>query len=83
MQPSAARNTFRQFNSSPEVIRLVVMLYVKYPPSLRNVGDLLHECDIDAWNEAVQHWWNRFGRLFAAETRKQRASRMRGFGQRR
>ena len=32
---------FRYFNSSPEVIRLVVMMYVKYPLSLRNVEDLL------------------------------------------
>jgi len=28
---------FRYFNSSPEVIRLVVMMYLKYPLSLRNV----------------------------------------------
>ena len=36
-------NPFRYFNSSPEVIRLVVMMYVKYPLSLRNVEDLLAE----------------------------------------
>lgn len=34
-------NPFRHFNSSPEVIRLVVMMYVKYPLSLRKVEDLL------------------------------------------
>jgi hypothetical protein len=28
---------FRCFNSSPEVIRLAVLTYVKYPLSLRNV----------------------------------------------
>ena len=27
-------NPFRYFNSSPEVIRLVVMMYVRYPLSL-------------------------------------------------
>ena len=32
-------NPFRYFNSSPEVIRLVVMMYVRYPLSLRNVED--------------------------------------------
>ena len=32
---------FRYFNSSPEVIRLVVMMYVRFPLSLRNVEDLL------------------------------------------
>lgn len=36
-------NPFRYFDSSPEVIRLVVMIYVKYPLSLRNVEDLLAE----------------------------------------
>ena len=33
-------NPFRYFNSSPEVIRLVVVMYVKYPLSLRNVEAL-------------------------------------------
>ena len=31
-------NPFRYFNSSPEVIRLVVMMYVRYPLSLPNVA---------------------------------------------
>ena len=43
-QPS---NPFRYFDSSPEVIRLVVMMYVKFPLSLRNVEDLLFERGID------------------------------------
>jgi len=34
-------NPFRYFNSSPEVIRLVVMMYVRYPLSLRNVEESL------------------------------------------
>ena len=40
-------NPFRYFNSSPEVIRLVVMMYVRYPLSLCNVEDLLFERGID------------------------------------
>jgi putative transposase len=36
-------NPLRYFNSSPEVIRLVVMMYVKFPLSLRDVEDLLVE----------------------------------------
>ncbi len=35
------RNPFHYFNSSPEVIRLVVMTYIRYPLSLRQVEDLL------------------------------------------
>ena len=40
---SKPANPFRCFNSSPEVIRLVVMLYVRFQLSLRNVEDLLFE----------------------------------------
>jgi putative transposase len=40
---SAMSNPFRYFNSSPEVIRVVVMMYVRYPLSLRNVENLLAE----------------------------------------
>ena len=75
-------NPFRYSNSSPEVIRLVVMMYVKYPLSLRNVEDLLAERGIDISYETVRYWWNRFGRLFAAEIRKKRVvARMRGYPQ--
>ena len=70
---------FRYFNSSPEVIRLVVMMYVRFPLSLRNVEDLLFERGIDICHETVRHWWNRFGPLFAADVRRQRVSRMRAF----
>ena len=72
-------NPFRYFNSSPEVIRLVVMMYVRYPLSLRNVEDLLAERGIDISHETVRFWWNWFGPMFAAEIRKRRAAHMRGF----
>jgi putative transposase len=74
-----ARSTdpFRYFDSSPEVIRLVVMMYIKYPLSLRNVEDLLFERGIDICHETVRLWWNRFGPMFAAEIRKKRVDRMR------
>jgi len=77
MSPSC--NPFRYFNSSPEVIRLVVLMYVRFPPSLRNVADLLFERGIHLCHETVRFWWNRFGPLFAADIRRQRAGRMRGF----
>ena len=37
------QDPFRYFNNSPEVIRSAVMLYVRYPLSLRQVEDLLFE----------------------------------------
>jgi putative transposase len=74
-------NPFRYFNSSPEVIRLVVMMYVRYPLSLRNVEDLLAERGIDISHETVRFWWNRFGPLFAAEIRKRRVTDICGYPQ--
>ena len=65
-------NPFRCFNSSPEVIRLAVMMYIRYPLSLRQVEDLLFERNIDICHETVRFWWNRFGPMFAAEIRKRR-----------
>ena len=47
---------FRWFDSSPEVICLVVMMYVRYLLSLRNVEDLLHERGIDICHETVRLW---------------------------
>ena len=66
------KNPFRYFNSSPEVIRLTVMMYIRYPLSLRQVEDLLFERGIDLCHETVRLWWNRFGPMFAAEIRKHR-----------
>ena len=70
---------FRYFHSAPEVIREVVMLYVRFPLSLRNVEDLLFERGYDLCHETVRLWWNRFGPMFASEIRRKRISHMRGF----
>jgi hypothetical protein len=70
---------FLRFNSSPEVIRLVVMMYIRFPLSLRNVEELLFERGIDICHETVRMWWNRFGPMFAGDVRRQRVSRTRGF----
>src|ERR1700709_2024086 len=78
-RPRKPDSPFRYFNSSPEVIRLVVMMYVRFPLSLRNVEDLLFERGIDICHETVRMWWNRFGPMFAGDIRRQRVSRMRGF----
>ena len=60
------RSPFRYFKTSPEIVRLAVMMYVRFPLSLRNVEDLLYERGIDISYETVLFWWNRFGPLFAA-----------------
>ncbi len=42
------KNPFRYFKTSPEIIRLAVMMYVRFPLSLRNIEDLFHERGIEA-----------------------------------
>ncbi|WP_073198372.1 IS6 family transposase [Roseovarius marisflavi] len=70
------RSPFRYFKPSPEIIRLAVMLYVRFPLSLRNVEDLLNERGIDVSHESVRYWWHRFGPMFASEIRKRRIAAM-------
>jgi putative transposase len=71
------RSPFRYFRTSPEIIRLAVMMYVRFPLSLRNVEDLLHERGIEVSHETVRFWWLRFGPMFAAEIRRKRVSGLR------
>ena len=51
-------NPFRYFNSSPEVIRLAVMMHIRYPLSLRQVEDLPSERGIDICPETVRWRWH-------------------------
>jgi len=68
--------SFRYFKTSPEIIQLAAMLYVRLPLSLRNVEDLLHERGVDVSYESVRYWWHRFGSKFASEIKKRRAGDM-------
>ena len=54
-RPKKPASPVRYFNSSPEVIRLVVVMYVRFPLSLSNVKDLLFERGIDLCHETVRH----------------------------
>ncbi len=48
-----SQNPFLYFKTSREIIQLAVMMYVRFPLSLRNVEDLLHERGIDVCHERV------------------------------
>lgn len=61
---------FRYF----QLIREVVMLYVRFPLLLRKVEDLLFERGYDLCHETVRVWWNRFGPMFATDIRRRRVS---------
>lgn len=71
------RSPFRYIKTSPEFIRLAVMMYIRFPLALRNVEAPLHERGIDICHETVRSWWHRFGPLFASEIRKRRVGGMR------
>jgi len=47
------RSHIRYFKTSPEIIRLTVMMYVQFPISLRNIEELLHERGINISQETV------------------------------
>lgn len=52
-------------------------MYVRFPLSLRNVEDLLHERGIDVSHETIRFWWNRFRPVFAAEILKRHVESLR------
>ena len=56
-----AHNPFKYFKTSPKIIRLAVMYYVRYPLSFRQVEDILHERGVDICHETVWFWVERFG----------------------
>ena len=56
---------------------MAVMLYVRFPLSLRNVEDLLNERGVDISHETVRFWWNRFGPIFAGEIKRRRIQALR------
>ena len=65
--PKKSASQLRYFNSSPEVIRLAVLMYLRFALSLRNVEDLLFGRRIDICRETVRYWSNRLGATFAVD----------------
>jgi putative transposase len=57
----------------------VVLMYVRFRLSFRNVQDLLFGRSIEICYETARFWWNRFGPMFTGDIRRQRVSVMRGF----
>ncbi len=49
------RNPVGYFNGSPEVIRVAVTIYIRYPLSLRQLEDLLSARGIDICHETVRY----------------------------
>ena len=68
--------SFRYLKTSPEIIQIAVMLYVRFPLSLRNLEDLLNERGLDVSYESVGYWWHRFGSQFARQIKKRRVGGM-------
>lgn len=58
------QNPFKYYKTSPEIIKLAVMYYIRYPLSLRQVEDILHERGIDVCHETIRYWWNKLVQFF-------------------
>ena len=50
------------------------MYYVRYPLSLRQVEDILHERGIDICHETVRYWIDKLGSIIAKDLKKQKPS---------
>ena len=50
------QSLLRYYRTSPQIIRVVLMLYVRSSLSLRNVDDLRHERGIEVSHETVRFW---------------------------
>jgi hypothetical protein len=59
------------------VILLQVMLRIRFPLSLRNAEDRLHERSSEVSHETGRFWWGRTVAMFAAGIRRSRAGQMR------
>ena len=73
-----AHNPFKHFKTSPKIIRLAVMYYVRYPLSFRHVEDILSERGVDICHETVRFWAERFGSKFARALSDKRSLRRSG-----
>jgi putative transposase len=68
--------SFRHFKTSPKIIQLALMLYVRFPLLLRNVEEMRHERGVDVSYESIWYWWHRFCPKFASEIKKRRVGGM-------
>ena len=65
------RNRFRYFKTSPDIPRLAVMMYIRFPLSLRQVEDLLHERGLDInYETGLAAMEVASGRCFRADQRQ-------------
>ena len=72
-----SKSPSRYLKTSLEIIRLAVMMYVRFPLSLRNVEDLFHELGMDICHESIRLMVDRFGHIFARELKECRSQVMR------
>ena len=63
-------NHFKYYKTSPEIIKMAIMYYVRYPLSLRQVEDILHERRINIYHETIRYWLNKLGSVVAKSLKK-------------
>ena len=60
-------NPFKYYKSSPEIIKLAIMFYVRFPLSLRNVEDILHMRGNNITHETIRYWWTKLWPIVTRE----------------
>ena len=62
--------SFCYFKTSPQIIQLTEMLYVRFPISLRNVEELLHARREDVSYYSIRYWRHSLGSQCVSEIKK-------------
>ena len=63
---------FKYYKTSPDIIKMAIMYYVRYPLSLRQVEDILHERGIDICHETVRYWVDKLGSFIAKDLKNKK-----------
>ena len=66
--------SFARYGFPADTIRQAVWLYLRFTLSFRDVEDLMAQRGIDLSYETIRMWTRKFGRLFAHNLRKSRAT---------
>ena len=60
------KNILKYYKTSPEIIKMAIMYYVRYPLSFRQVEVILHERGIDVCHETIRYWVDKQGSIISS-----------------
>ena len=63
-------NPYKRHRYPKEIIGYTVWLYHRFMLSLRDVSEILAQCEIIITYESIREWGNKFGLQYAAEIKR-------------